>query len=77
MEVPHYQTEPENRMIQENLSHYPLYFGLAIVKPSCVITNVSTATSLPSDFKSVLVIFEGHAFLSVHVIVGFPASSNN
>src|SRR6476469_3598120 len=52
-------------------------YTFAIVRPSCATSRVSTATSFPSDFRSVPVIFVGHAFASVHDMVAFPASSHN
>lgn len=43
---------------------------------SCAFSIVSIATSLASAFGSVPVIFAGHAFVSVHTMVGAPASSS-
>jgi hypothetical protein len=51
-------------------------YELAIVKPSWAISIDSTATSLPSDFISVPVIFVGNAFASVQTMVGALASSS-
>jgi hypothetical protein len=39
-------------------------YGFVIVTPSCATSMVSTATSLPSAFRSVPVIFVGQALAS-------------
>ena len=56
--------------------HY-YYPPLIMVNCSCAISIVSTATSLPSDLRSVLVIFVGHALFNCHwmLILAFSSSS--
>lgn len=54
-----------------------VYQPFDMVNPSCASSMVSMATSFLSDFKSVPVIFVGHALDNVQVMVGFPDSSNN